>query len=235
MKRALVISRQAIFDAIGLKESNFGEYSGKIGDSFYSLEPLLASRHTCEKNSDYLQIIPYITLMNSDTREVFVYTRGKAGDEGRLRDKVSIGVGGHIDTIPNSKTTFLEILVMEALREIEEEVGIKYSEMDPAEYATIKNSLMEMAPQYSYIYNNTDEVGKVHFGVSIVISVTNKDLGALEEEHITNTKWMTIRDLIDAYGSGELELEAWAKIVMFNVNNVFSSGLPIVPATGEYS
>ena len=47
----------------------------------------------------YLQIIPYVVITNHEG-QVLRYRRGKKGGEAQLHDQYSIGLGGHIDTMP---------------------------------------------------------------------------------------------------------------------------------------
>lgn len=84
-------------------------------------KPFMMSRDICETDENYLQLIPYIAVVN-ERGEYFSYERGSAGNEARLHAKRSIGLGGHIDHPVT--TTIEDLIATEAARELEEEVGL---------------------------------------------------------------------------------------------------------------
>jgi predicted NUDIX family phosphoesterase len=108
-------------------------------------------RHVAEKDESIKQIIPYTVLYDED--RCFMYRRTKAGGENRLHDKFSIGVGGHINPVDGAGTK--ETFEVARQRELSEEVTIWTDDKNwPWPASTI------MA-----IYDNSDSVGRVHFGV----------------------------------------------------------------------
>ena len=100
-------------------------------------------RNQVENNPAWKQVIPYAVLFRG--REVFRYLRNSKGNESRLHNLWSLGVGGHINEGDSDYACAFS-------REIEEEIGLKVT-MDPME--TIKG----------LIYDPSNLVGQVHFGV----------------------------------------------------------------------
>jgi predicted NUDIX family phosphoesterase len=137
----------------------------------------MMSRDICETDERYLQIIPYVTVVN-EKGDYLVYERGSSGQEERLRKKLSIGLGGHID---NPVTATLdELIALEAAREIEEEVGVS------VDVAVIKEAL-----RYAYFIRlQGSSVDRVHLGVSIKITMDSSQTFNLEEGVILNPMWM---------------------------------------------
>ncbi len=69
--------------------------------AFYELTPV--ERKSAEEDPNWLQVIPYTTLLygqpysGPQSGSVFSYERGKSGAEARLHAMRSIGVGGHLN------------------------------------------------------------------------------------------------------------------------------------------
>lgn len=143
-------------------------------------EPVMMPRIQCETDEDYLQIIPYVSLVN-ENGEYFSYERGVAGGESRLYAKRSIGLGGHID---NPVTTTLDdLIVEETARELLEEVGLV------ADKQKIARALQD-----AYVIRETaTEVDRVHLGIAFTISVHSSELTKLEEGVIINPMWLSPR------------------------------------------
>lgn len=176
----------------------------------------LMSRTFCEQDSNYLQLIPYIALIDITDQEkgkVLVYQRGKAGAEGRLHGKFSIGFGGHVNDEPNVEngTTVITVLAKTAERELEEEVGLlPTKEMYQEIYEGVVNS--------SVMYLPTSNVELVHAAVFIVLQVNPKDLCAVEQDVIDRHKWMTaseINEQLQNPDRPDFVLEKWTEAFFY--------------------
>lgn len=110
------------------------------------------SRDIAETDENFLQVIPYVVLRNSEGK-FWAYARGKS-DEARLNGKCSIGVGGHIDDI-DMGDTFKDIVSAALARELHEElrINVNPSKFNPAQW----------------IYDGTNPVGRVHLGLVYVL------------------------------------------------------------------
>lgn len=111
-------------------------------------------RGDAEENEEFKQPIPYAVIKRGD--EVFVYERLKGAGEVRLHNKLSIGVGGHMNEVPGEKD-FNKVLDENLLREIEEEL-------------IIDNKKFKVTP-IGLINDDEDEVGRVHIGILVAIEV----------------------------------------------------------------
>lgn len=128
-KTATIIacSRANVQQAIG---TNFGiqKYVGtKI-----TLDGWAGPRSLLEENRDFLQPIPYVVIKSRATGvpRYVTYTRGQEANEERLRDKISIGIGGHVDARyaeyrADNSINLMESVRAAALREMEEEIGVR--------------------------------------------------------------------------------------------------------------
>jgi predicted NUDIX family phosphoesterase len=171
----------------------------------------LLSRPLCETQIEYRQLIPYITLVNIDTREVYMYKRGQSGDETRLHDLWSLGLGGHIEDEVTEDKAVYDILVDTTAREIEEEVGYIFDNDELNHiYASVKLDSF-------FINNEVPDVDKVHLGICFSVEVDPRRFGESEENVIVNGQWISLELLKDKVTSGEIELESWSKTVFANL------------------
>ena len=180
----------------------------------------LVDRDICETDDSYLQLIPYVVIVNKDTQKVFIYKRGKSGNEDRLHDLYSIGVGGHVE---ENGPDINEILVNCAVREIEEEIGYK---CDLEEIEQIRNQIDIFS---LYIYDDSNDVGKHHLGICITFYASEEKLNLLEMEAdvIIDTKWHDINELGEKLKDELINLETWS---VHAFNHFFAKGKPLLVA-----
>lgn len=169
-----------------------------------TLNPHLRSRATCEKEFQFLQPILYGTITAKDTGRFFSYSRAITSGESRLHGKHSIGIGGHIDVLP--KGDFVGMMADEALREFDEEVGLKTTKQ-------LRNQLISKleSGQFSYIRNKHIEVDAVHLGFAMVVEVEREsDLTRIEASEIQSPKWLTLQECKQYAAEGFFE--SWSVI-----------------------
>lgn len=153
-------------------------------------------RKDAETNPAYKQLIPYALLHSGS--DVFVYRRGKLLDEKRLLGNYSLGIGGHISvTDPGLFSTTYEDGLK---REINEEV-------------TIESRYTQRA--VALLNDDSNEVGKVHFGVIHVLTL-EKPLVKPREKSINETKFLGINEL-----QKDIEkFENWSKICIQHIHHI---------------
>jgi predicted NUDIX family phosphoesterase len=205
-KNALCVSKEEV-----AKILNFGfSFSTPIVlDERFCLNQLndikmtIEDRATCETDESLLQIIPYIILKDKLTYKIFVYGRGKASGESRLVGKLSIGLGGHIETIVDSN--LLSSVTEAAYRELVEEIGLKTDKKHCM--ATLRFSFDHLS---CILYNSEDAVGRVHLGLSIIALISQDEITKLEDGVIENGEWKTLEELCDL---GE-KMEPWSQSIL---------------------
>jgi predicted NUDIX family phosphoesterase len=155
------------------------------------------SRPEMEVNPEYKQVIPYcvIKFQYGDKEKFFVYERTKKGNDARLHNLFSLGIGGHINPCDGEDLSKSEDTIVKAsLREISEEVELS------GEYKT---------ELIGGLYDDSNEVGKVHFGAIYLITVTNGTIktkeAALDKGTLVSYSWLEAnQDLF----------ENWSKLVI---------------------
>lgn len=160
---------------------------------------------SCETNPQLQQIIPYIVLRN-EHGQLFVYSRGKGGAEDRLKAKLSIGLGGHVDSLPSSSDELLSAwLTAEAHRELEEEVG--YITDEPLFFCGLILDRLKVTEDDGSVY-----VGQVHAGLLAIVEVAKTDVTKLEDGIIENGEWMSLEQLAQA--DIHSRLEPWSQAAL---------------------
>ncbi|MBI2632300.1 NUDIX domain-containing protein [Candidatus Pacearchaeota archaeon] len=199
-KEALVVKREILF-----KDKSF---QGYLNASSYDFISIILKNHfyqtrgnELEENKNLQQIIPYVWIINPNKKFVFLYKRTanrnkKDGEykETRYLNKFSGGVGGHIDrdTEEGSENPIFQAM----MRELKEEV------------------IMTNYPEpriIGYINDDTDSIGKVHFGL-IAICETNQDVHAKAEEGLLEGKFYTIQEVESIFSDEKNQIENWTRI-----------------------
>lgn len=154
--------------------------------------------NNAEINTEFKQPIPYAMITRGN--EVYVYERLSQGGESRLHNKLSIGVGGHMNLI-SEDATWHETLVENLTRELDEELHIESTKKD-IEYLGLIN-------------DDEDEVGEVHLGILARIEVDADAVVEVKETDQLKGQWMTIDEL----RTNEVfdRLESWSKISVENL------------------
>jgi len=143
---------------------------------------LFLPRPQAEKSPEFKQIIPYVVIRSGG--DYFLLRRTPKQTEKRLHDKLSLGIGGHIN--PGHD------LAAGLRKELDEEVSIG----DPYEltFAGILN-------------DDSTEVGRVHLGAVYMLE-TSRNVSVRETEKMTGS-WVSR----DALAPLREAMETWSQIV----------------------
>ncbi len=158
------------------------------------------------------QLIPYVVFrsMVQDNEHLLTYVRGTSGGESRLHGKLSVGAGGHMDTLPEH-LNLVDHIVLETLRETKEELGVWLSADRLA--CAVENAI----EWRQFIRRQDTPVDTVHFGILVVYTVTEEEIDALEsslkeKDIIDDVRWedRAVLNAPDFYP----RLETWSKHVV---------------------
>ena len=165
-----------------------GLIRGKEAELFAVIEKehLFIPRPEAEKDPSYKQIIPYITLCRND--EVFCTRRTNKGGETRLHGRLSLGIGGHINTLDDMDSG--DIFRRGLQRELEEEVFLSGGG--------------DLIP-IGVINDDTNEVGSVHLGFFFTMEV--EDASVRETEKLEGL-WLKRSELAE----NTENMETWSQI-----------------------
>lgn len=174
---------------------------------------MMGSRDWLEKDPTFLQLIPYCLIVD-ENNDILAYVRKKGGGEAKLFDKLSVGVGGHInpeDFVVHHSAVQLETIVHATKREISEE--IVFSEGISEQYKVFTDAISDIS-FVGTVYDPSNEVGQVHLGLVCLVRLDGFD----EKYHITTRdKGMELRGFLSKdylLAEDSHELETWSKLVL---------------------
>lgn len=165
-----------------------------------------------EAKSEWQQIISYGLICQNN--KFFVYQRGgkdSTDEEKRLQEKISVGVGGHIEP-------FDTLLIDSLCRELDEELifkknGQEINLKDDEDKITKKsfNNLADIKI-IGLIKNELTEIDECHLGLAFKINLIDKDLEIkIKEGENIEGKMMTLVEYQDWIKQGEVISEFWTE------------------------
>lgn len=154
-------------------------------------------RNEVEEDPSYKQLIPYCIFMHEG--KVFNYRRGKAGGEGRLHSKRSIGIGGHISSTDRMQGDRRYDEAMH--REISEEVVLEAGFTDRC---------------VGLINDDETPVGRVHLGIVHIFDLDSAKV-LPREESILEAGFAQPAELLQTRD----QFETWSQICL---DHLFGQG-----------
>ena len=149
-----------------------------------------APREEAEYDKTLKQIIPYVLLRQKD--RFYLLRRLNKQTETRLHDRLSLGIGGHINPMEHVEPG-QSLITAGMERELHEEVFVER---------------VGALHCVGLINDDTDEVGQYHLGVVYLLEAEG-EVRVLEVEKMEG-KWTCVSDLI----SQQNQLETWSQIVL---------------------
>lgn len=143
-------------------------------------------RYDAESNPSFQQIIPYIIITNKDGNKI--YTTNRIAGDSRLVNKMSIGIGGHI----NEEDGYIETIFKCAVRELFEEVDI------------------ETSSPFTFIGYVRDMISETNDHLGVVLVIKAESNVKVKETDKLEGDWKTIDELILNYN----KLENWSKYIV---------------------
>ncbi|PIU76096.1 hypothetical protein COS75_00800 [Candidatus Pacearchaeota archaeon CG06_land_8_20_14_3_00_35_12] len=198
-KIIMVVEKNVLFGKDyfnGFRPQNGVDFKSRILKNFQ-----YDKRGNVENNPGYKQPIGYCLIVNPRLKKVFAYQRASQDSkysEKRLQGKWSWGVGGHIEKIDEAANP----IHTSVLRELKEEV--------PRE---ILFKAIGGPRILGYINDDSEPVGRVHFGVLYVLK-TNSEKIVPNDPAIARCEFRTIKELEKICSSPEVAVEGWSKIVL---------------------
>lgn len=147
-------------------------------------------RSDAESKPQYRQVIPYVLVRNEGM--YLTVTRLKTQGESRLHDKMSFGIGGHINPVDGEAETLLD-------RGLRRELSEELATDNPPGY----NDL----PIIGIILSDSNEVSRVHIGIVMRWDVAEKV--DIRETDKMQGKYMYPGEIGDVYD----RLENWSALV----------------------
>lgn len=168
------------------------DYRRIIDDNYF-----FKRRGDAEPDPVFKQPIPYVIIVNKETKHIFAYQRSTTDSyhEQRLRGKWSWGIGGHVDKV---EPTEPDPLLSSLHREIDEEVDLQDYE-EPV--------------LLGYINDDQTEVGAVHFGLLFMVQTSLKKIRPKDRE-ISWGGFMSYDQLEEICMINDSQVETWSEIAL---------------------
>lgn len=168
-----------------------------------------------EEDDTYKQLIPYIVVVNSSD-QILAHNRGKGGGEEKLRNKWSIGFGGHIndqdaDWMAGIKRELREELDVKQPISIEKQFG---GEIDWAYFSG----------PIGFINDDSNDVGRKHLGVVYVLRADEVTPREVREFAWADTTLLELWAKNGHISMDGAELESWSVLALPMVREFLKGG-----------
>jgi len=191
-----VVKRDALFDdryphgflSLAAHDTEVARYVERARSDGFFVE-----RRFAEEDPSLQQIIPYVIMRRGD--EILLLRRSKAGGDARLHDKLSIGVGGHVNP-PDAEHD--DLIGACARREIDEEVEV-----------TGEFSITPIGA----INDDSNPVGAVHFGLVFEAQLPADGDVRVRETELLEARWTRLDELLRLDADADANLETWSGLI----------------------
>ncbi len=201
VEKVLVVKR-SIYEELGAFHGVNFEVDRYLERLLQGKELEYRDRPEAEKNTQYKQLIPYVIIAHED--KYLCYQRGKRAGEQRLVNKVSIGIGGHInpcdDQMPLFCDDYTEIYENAVEREVAEEIAIE------SEY---KKTIVGL------LNDDSNEVGQVHLGIIHLWRLAEPKVKK-REQMICQLSFMTETEMLKI----KENMETWSQLCLENLGEL---------------
>lgn len=201
MKTPIAFVERASLGGLALPERGFHLDPGARVYAALREHVTFAPRGPLEEDPSRKQLIPYIVV--GDAGRVFVTRRKRAQTEARLHDKMSLGVGGHLEL--EDLTRHDDPILAGAARELLEELDI------PSRWAS-------RLVYRGVINDDTSEVGAVHLGLVYSLRAPEPEAVSILERDKMTGDWMPLED-VRAHADA---LESWSALLLDELPGFFS-------------
>jgi len=187
-----------LFDDLGAFDG-FSTDHARYLDPIFDPEALkFVPRGSAEQDFTLKQLIPYVVIAWDG--KVLFYIRGKGTGDPRLKLKGSVGIGGHINNWDESlfmdrENVLREMYDRAVQREVDEEISL----------TAVRSKRI-----VGVINDDSNEVGKVHFGVVHLWEVEDGNVKKAEAA-ITKMEFLKADEILSRK---DVEIESWSRLFL---------------------
>ena len=159
------------------------------------------ARSAAEKDYNFKQLVIYAVIKCGDL--FLTYRRTPKTGEKRLRNRYSMGIGGHVNIDDTAQLTLFdsdgrEGFLVEALwREVNEEVSIK-------------SEVLSEPQMICFINDDSSDVDKVHFGTVWLIRIGKPEVSLKKEKGIGKLEFLDLPHL----QREKEKFEGWSQLLI---------------------
>ena len=195
-QKIIVVKRDILFSD--------GDFQGFKWDVDRSYEQRILSnmevmrRRDAENNPDFKQPIGYALAIHNG-KKIIAYQRSSQGGEQRLHEKWAWGFGGHVEPPDGNCVNPLRASV---IREVWDE-----------ELEFPGGALFKGPKLVGYINDDSNDVGKVHFGLLYAFELYSDRVGAKDPE-IAKVQLFSLGELERMCANPQFDVETWSRIAL---------------------
>jgi predicted NUDIX family phosphoesterase len=190
IERVLVVPRAILFRGVGPDPKGFAAGGERFLETV-SRHGFFEARDEAERTPSLKQIIPYGILLHD--RKVFLMRRSRKGGEARLHDKVTLGVGGHVNPSDEEGGDLRKAVERAFFRELHEELVME----TPWKHDVV-----------GVLNDDSNSVGSVHFGIVYRLALSEPRVRVREEE-VLSGEFVPVDELRAHAG----DMETWSQIL----------------------
>lgn len=161
-------------------------------------------RNLIETDTKYVQLVSYVVIEHD--HRILCYQRGDDSSEQRLKNKLSIGLGGHISLkdarITNGILDVMKTIKAGAAREVREELEV---------HKVVASKKLVM------LHSRVNTVDKVHCGFVEVWKIESPQV-ATKEKSLKTIGFKSLPELAAMHG-----FESWSTLLIQYLNNTSQS------------
>jgi predicted NUDIX family phosphoesterase len=190
-----------------------GEFPLAAFESSVTRHGFFVQRSAAETNPAWKQVIPYTVVVRAG--HVFLMRRLSKGGEARLSNKLSIGVGGHVNpedaapSVDDHGVSSLHPIDNGSRREIEEEIHVSGD-----------THLFRIG----VLNDDSNPVGAVHVGL-VQLMVVEGEVRVRETEHLEG-HFVSPEELVRLRDQGA-NFETWSKILVERLPELLTAHAPL--------
>jgi predicted NUDIX family phosphoesterase len=195
-------NKEIYFNGVETRSEIINRFMKNMNDAF-----LVRRRGPAENDPLFKQLIPYAIIKQGD--QYFSYERLKGGGESRLFNKLSLGVGGHMN-YTGEKDSIDEAVSKNLFRELNEELIIQNN------FHHMAISLDVLKPKVVGLVNDDNNtVGQVHLGIIYLIEIALDVAIKVREKDTLKGLWLT-KDLLNKSFYFD-RLESWSQLFVKHI------------------
>ena len=197
-QQIIVVERDILFGDEyfeGFKQAEEVNYESRILSNLKVMR-----RGDVETNPNLKQPIGYVVVVNPLLKKVFSYLRSSKDEEygeKRLQGSWSWGFGGHIEPFDTKNGNPIRESVLKWVLQRELEIPERVSDLQIL----------------GYLNDDSNEVGKVHFGILYLLNTDAPDAGARDLE-VRKVELKTLAGLEELCASPNYNVETWSQIAL---------------------
>jgi len=196
LEEYVLVFPQALLEELGYFQGLCFETERYLRAIFAEGNYRFLRRREAERDPGHKQPIPYVIISHED--QIFCYYRGSSLSEERLRGYYSLGIGGHIS--PADLDLFGPGYQRALIRELREEIEIK----SPYELRLV-----------ALLNDDSNEVGRVHFGLVYVASLLAPSV-VIRERGLLGGRFIPLHEL----RGHSARLENWSRLCLLEIEKL---------------